>query len=71
MEAIPQTNILSSSLDEAVTLPPCTMNNFKQCQELMKMVADSLLIEEIQETEHKLLDILYAPSSAWVALPIN
>lgn len=39
----------------------------------MKRAADTLQIplEEVQETQHKWLDILYALLSARVALPIN
>lgn len=52
--------------------PPTTADNFKQFQNFFKRVADSLEIplEEVKESQHKLLDILQS-SSAKIALPIK
>lgn len=53
--------------------PPSIANDFLQFQDLIKRVADSLQIplEEVKESQHKLLDILHSVTSARVALPIN
>lgn len=70
----PQTNISLSSPDEAVMSPPPSYDDdFKQFQDLMKWIADLLHIplEEVQESQHKLLDILHMTSSSQVALLVN
>lgn len=53
--------------------PPSLADDFKQFQDLIKRIADSLQIplEEIKEHHCKLLDILHSPLSAHMALPVN
>lgn len=53
--------------------PPTLADNFKQFQDLIKRVVDSLPIpvEEVKELHHKVLDILHTSSSAHFALPIH
>ncbi|EMP39331.1 hypothetical protein UY3_03443 [Chelonia mydas] len=48
-------------------------DDFKQVQELLKRIADSLTIplEEVVESQHKLLDILQTSASSKIALPVN
>lgn len=68
------TNISSSSLDEAFMPPLSSLaDDFRQFQDLMKQVADSLytLLKEVQDSHHSLLDILHTSSSTHVVLPIN
>lgn len=60
-----QTNIPSSSLDEAIVLPtPSLADDFKQFQEL-------ILLQEVQESQHKLLDILLTTASGRAVLLMN
>lgn len=73
-EATPQTTVLSSSLDEAVMLPPPSMAaDFWQLRDLIKCVADSRQrpLEEVKESQHKLLAILHLVSPCRDTLPIN
>lgn len=53
--------------------PPMMENDFKQFQELFQRMADSLAIplEEVAESQHKLLDILQTSTSFKIALSIN
>lgn len=64
----------SSSSDEAIMPPPPTIaNDFKQFQELFKWVALSqeILLEEVEENQHQLLQILHASTNMKIALSIN
>lgn len=73
-EATLQTTISSSSPDEALMPPPpSTADDFRQFQDLVKRVADSLQIplEEVREPQRKLLDILHSVTPSRIALPIT
>lgn len=73
-EITPATNISSSSPDETVMPPPSTMaDEVTQFQDLTKRIADSLQIplEEVKESQHKLLNNLHMSSSACIAVPIK
>lgn len=67
-------NISLSSPGEAVVLsPPPMADDFRQFLKLMKHITDMLQIplEEVQDSLHKLLDILHTSAYAQVALPVN
>lgn len=73
-EVTPQTNISSSTPDEAVMSPPPSLaDDFKLFQDLAQRVADTLQLplQEVTKSHHKLLDILHSSSSSRVARPIN
>lgn len=72
-DTTPPTNNSYSSLDEAIMPPPTATDDFKQFQELFKQVAKCLEIplEEVPQSQHKLLNILQASSTSKIALPIN
>lgn len=73
-EAAPAANFSSSSLDEAIMPPPpITRDDSKQFQEHFKRVAASLDIplQEMAESQHKLLDTLQMSTSSKISLPIN
>lgn len=66
--------ISSSSSDKAFMPPPLSLaDDFCLFQDLTKRVPDSLqiLLEQVKDTLHNLLDILHSSSSSKVALPIN
>lgn len=67
-------NISSLSPDEAVNATsPSLAEHFKQFQDLIRSVTDSLQIpvKEMEELHHKLFDSLPTASSAHIALPVN
>lgn len=64
----------SSSSDEAVTPPtPTASDDLKQFQELFKRVAtnEEIALQEVQEKQHKLLQILQTSVSTKIALSID
>ncbi|EMP25526.1 Neurexin-3-alpha [Chelonia mydas] len=73
-EEAPQTLHFPPSPDEAIMPPPpASANDSRHFQDLFCRIADSLQIplEEVQEQQHKLLDILHTSSSSKIVLPIN
>lgn len=73
-EATPQNNMSSTSPDQALMPPLFSLDdNFKYFQDLMNWVVDSLQmpLEEVRESQHKLVDIFQTASSVHLALPIK
>lgn len=72
-EVTPPTNLIRRGQGNTIMPSPPTANDFNQFQELFERIADSLQIslEEVTESQHKLLDILQTSTSSKIALPIN